>query len=170
MGLTRHAAPLAATLWLCVAPTWGDTIPAPEGQVILTVTGLDPDLFPGGSVAFDHDLLVNLGLTDVTTSSIWTEGLHVYSGVLLKQLVQTLKVEGQVLRLHALNDYEIEFPSAEATEVAPILAIHQNGQPMSVRDKGPIWVIYPYDFGPEYRTDTTFSRSIWQLDRIDVLP
>ena len=40
---------------------------------------------------------------------------------------------------------------------------------MSVREKGPIWVIYPYDHDADYRTDTIFSRSIWQLDRIDVL-
>ena len=40
---------------------------------------------------------------------------------------------------------------------------------MSVRDKGPVWVLYPFDAGAEYRTDLIYERSIWQLDRIDVL-
>jgi hypothetical protein len=37
---------------------------------------------------------------------------------------------------------------------------------MSLREKGPLWVIYPYDSDPAYRTEETYSRSIWQLNRL----
>ena len=43
-----------------------------------------------------------------------------------------------------------------------------NGEIMSLRDKGPLWVIYPYDQNAAYRSEVTYSRSIWQLDRIEV--
>jgi hypothetical protein len=39
---------------------------------------------------------------------------------------------------------------------------------MSVRDKGPLWVIYPYD-SDDYRSEVIYSRSIWQLDRLEVV-
>ena len=44
-----------------------------------------------------------------------------------------------------------------------------NGDVMLVRNKGPLWVVYPYDENPEYRSEVIYSRSIWQLDRIEVI-
>ena len=44
----------------------------------------------------------------------------------------------------------------------------RNGEPMSVRDKGPLWVVYNFDSNPEFQTEVMYSRSIWQLDRIVV--
>jgi hypothetical protein len=41
---------------------------------------------------------------------------------------------------------------------------------MTVRDKGPLWIVYPYDAKPEYRQELIYSRSIWQLDHIEVKP
>ena len=169
MYLFQRIWPVAFALCLMGGTVAGETIPQPTGPVILTVTGLDTAEFPGGTFAFDLESLALLGVMQFATTSIWTDGSHVYTGLLLKNLTRALKIEGAVLRLHALNDYAVEFPEQAATDEAPILAYQMDGQPMSVRDKGPIWVIYPYDAGPEYRTDTTFSRSIWQLDRIDVL-
>jgi hypothetical protein len=39
---------------------------------------------------------------------------------------------------------------------------------MSLREKGPLWIIYPFDSSPEYQTELIYSRSIWQLNRIEV--
>jgi len=40
---------------------------------------------------------------------------------------------------------------------------------MSVREKGPLWVIYPYDSDAKFRTEVIYSRSIWQLDRLAIV-
>jgi hypothetical protein len=40
---------------------------------------------------------------------------------------------------------------------------------MAVRDKGPLFVIYPFDARPELRGAVYYSRSAWQLRTIDVL-
>ena len=42
------------------------------------------------------------------------------------------------------------------------------GAPMSVRDKGPLWIVYPYDQNTDYQSEVVFSRSIWQLNRITI--
>jgi hypothetical protein len=40
---------------------------------------------------------------------------------------------------------------------------------MSLRDKGPLWIIYPYDSKSDFRTEVVYSRSIWQRDRLEAL-
>lgn len=60
------------------------------------------------------------------------------------------------------------FPVADATEQGPMLALAMDGKPMSVREKGPIWLIYPYDDFEAFRTEETYGWSIWQLDRIEI--
>lgn len=146
-------------------------LPDLTGQVILSVSGLDDSRFEGGVFKLDIGRLQALGTVDVETSSIWTQGVHRYTGTRLSDLLAALGITDPQLQLNflALNDYQVDFAVGEVTEEAPILAFLQDGLPMPVRDKGPVWMIYPYDSGVEYRTDTVFFRSIWQLDRIEVL-
>jgi hypothetical protein len=40
---------------------------------------------------------------------------------------------------------------------------------MSVREKGPLFVMYPFDEQPALRTSVYFGRCIWQLKAIEVL-
>jgi hypothetical protein len=44
-----------------------------------------------------------------------------------------------------------------------------NGKPMSVREKGPLFVIYPFDDDPQLRTTIYYSRCIWQLKSIELV-
>jgi hypothetical protein len=53
-------------------------------------------------------------------------------------------------------------------EDAALIAYAMDGKEMSVRYKGPLWIVYPYDSNANYRTEITYARSVWQLDRIDV--
>lgn len=146
-------------------------LPALEGQVLLTVGGLDPSRFAGGTVQLDQARLALLGENSIETTSIWTEGRHRYTGVLLADLLRWLDPDGSAvsIQLLALNDYAVDLPVKEVGAEAPLLAYLDDGVPMPVRDKGPVWVIYPYDSSEDYRTDTVFSRSVWQLDRITLL-
>lgn len=160
--------PILAFLALA-APLPAQDLPPLAGPVVLTVTGLDPAAYPGGQLTLDMAMLRALPADQFTTSTIWTEGTHTYTGVMLKTLAVAVRAGDRDLELHALNDYTVQIPAGEATATAPLIAYAVDGAPMSVRDKGPLWVIYPFDDGAEFRTDTTFSRSIWQLDRIEVL-
>ena len=68
----------------------------------------------------------------------------------------------------AINDYTVEIPVSDAVPGGPIVAYLMDGQEMPVRDKGPLWIVYPYDSSAAYRSEVVYSRSIWQLDRIEV--
>lgn len=158
-----------AAVTLLVAPVFAGDLPLLSGPVLLTVTGLDPATHPTGKAEFDLRMLKALEPEKITTTSIWTDGAHEFTGVPLQELEQYLGITGPTLSLHALNDYAVQMPAADVEPGAPILAYMMDGAVMPVRDKGPIWLIYPYDSATRYRTDTFFSRSVWQLDRIDVL-
>ena len=38
----------------------------------------------------------------------------------------------------------------------------------SVRDKGPLFLVYPFDTNPETYNEKYFSRSVWQIKEIEV--
>ncbi|KIN60377.1 Oxidoreductase, molybdopterin binding [Sulfitobacter noctilucae] len=123
----------------------------------------------GETQAFDRAALEALGTRKIETTTIWTEGTNTFEGVPLARLVQELGAEDGTLLATAINDYTVEIPVTDAVEDGPIVAITMNGEEMSVRDKGPLWVVYPYDANADYRTEVIYSRSIWQLDRIELV-
>lgn len=143
----------------------------PQDEVLLTVSGAIAETnTEAGEAVFDRAMLEALDPVIIETSTIWTDGVQRFRGVPLVTLLDRLGAEGTILRALALNDYAIEIPVSDAVEGGPIIAFERNDEPMSVRDKGPLWVIYPYDAVPEYKSERIYARSIWQLVSIEVLP
>lgn len=135
--------------------------------VILTVTGLIADTRAGG-VDFTLADLERVGITTVETTTPWHEGRPRFEGVLLSRLLATVGATGRTLRVSALNDYVADIPVEDADRYGPILAIRRDGEPLTVRTKGPLFVIYPFDRIPELRNEAIYNRSVWQVRRIEV--
>ncbi|WP_166417321.1 oxidoreductase [Cochlodiniinecator piscidefendens] len=146
-----------------------ENLQIPGGEPVLTVSGEIGVINVGDEAVFDLAMLQELSSTEITTTTIWTDGLQVFEGVLLHDLLGALDVEMGTIRATAINDYAVEIPFEDAVEGGPIVAYLRNGAPMMVRDKGPLWIIYPYDSKPEYNSEEIYSRSIWQLDRIEIV-
>lgn len=104
-----------------------------------------------------------------STSTIWTDDKVTFSGVPLKALLTELNTDGTRIEMVALNDYKVTMPLAELEDDAPIIATRMDGETMSVRDKGPYWVVFPYDQDPKYRAETIYTFSIWQLKHLKVV-
>lgn len=136
---------------------------------LLTISG-DATLTDGSDIlVLDRDALVELPATTFETSTIWTDGVHSFTGVSLVDLAAELGVENGQFLATAINDYTVEIPFSDAIEGGPIIAYLMDGEEMSVRDKGPLWVIYPYDADADFRSEVIYSRSIWQLDRLEIV-
>lgn len=148
--------------------TRAETLPAPTGDVILRISGAITNTNVDGALALDADLMAQLPQHSLTTGTMWTVGTATYTGVLLRDLLAAAGTTGTTLTLRAVNDYHVSMPAADVAGDGPLLAFLANGKPLSLRDKGPVWLIYPFDDVPAYRTEQFFSRSIWQLDRIEV--
>jgi hypothetical protein len=143
-------------------------VPMPSGPVILTVGGAVNAANVDDTLLFDYESLSAFDATTIETSTIWTEGTHVFEGVSLHTLVKYLSVTDGIILASAINDYVVEIPVSDAVEGGPIVAYLMDGEKMSVREKGPLWVIYPYDSNSGYRSEVTYTRSIWQLDRLEI--
>ncbi|OBX34441.1 hypothetical protein A8U91_03494 [Halomonas elongata] len=68
----------------------------------------------------------------------------------------------------ALNGFEASIPISDFERYDVILAMRRNGEPMPIRDFGPLFVVYPFDQHPELRTEAIRFRSVWQVNRIVV--
>lgn len=139
----------------------------PKGDVVLTIKGAISATNVDGTLQLDQDQLAALPQTRFTTSTTWTAGTPTFQGVLLKDLIASVGATGGTITLKAINDYAITMPVADVATDAPLLAWLQDGKPMALRDKGPVWMVYPYDSDERFRTEETYSRSIWQLTEID---
>ncbi len=162
-GFALPALALAATL--LAAPSRGE----PAGSVVLTVTGHIGQQEDDGGATFDMEMLRAMPQTVIVTSTIWTDGTQEFRGVSLQDFLAAIDARGDTVRISAINDYSVEIPLSEVAEGAPVIAYKMNGAPMAVRDKGPLWLIYPYDSDASYRSEVIFARSIWQIDRMEVI-
>lgn len=158
---------LCAGLLFLATQSGAQELRAPAGDVVLTVTGLISKANSDGDALLDVAMLQDMDPIQIETTTIWTEGPQVFEGVLLSRLIDELGAEGSVIAASALNDYTVEIPLSDAVPDGPILAFAQNGAPLSVRDKGPLWVIYPYDSKAEYHSELIYARSIWQVKRME---
>lgn len=161
-------------VFACLAPVAAvaETAPlmAPQGDVVLEVTGDLAVTNAEGLARFDLPMLQDLGEVTVSTSTLWTDGVQQFTGVPLHRLLERVGARGSVINATAINDYWVDIPMSDAVEDGPIVAFEQNGQPLSVRDMGPLWIIYPYDSDVRYQTEVIYARSVWQLIKLDVRP
>ncbi|MBT3140445.1 molybdopterin-dependent oxidoreductase [Falsiruegeria litorea] len=137
-------------------------------ETILTVSGLPVASGSEATVEFELEELRRIGEITFSTTTPWTEGEQTFTGVPLATFVSSLDLKAGVLKATAVNDYAVEIPVSEALFDGPIIAYLKNDERMSIREKGPLWLVYPYDSDAKFRTEIVYSRSIWQLDRIVV--
>lgn len=157
---------IAIAMILATVPALADDFAAPSGDVLLTITGSIAATNGADGLQLDYDQLAALPQTTFTTSTTWTPGTPTFTGVLMKDLIAAAGATGTTITLTAANDYAITLPLADVQADAPLLAYLMDGEAMSLRDKGPVWMVYPYDADEKYRTEETYSRSIWQLTSI----
>lgn len=119
-------------------------------------------------VDFDMAALERLPQLSFTTATPWYGQPTRFSGPLLREVLGAAGVAGTRLVAVALNDYKVEMPLEDATRHNAIVALRMNDRPMSVRDKGPLFVVFNYDSAAELRSERYYNRSIWQLRRLQV--
>ncbi len=144
------------------------TLGKPQGNVILKVSGDITTHNAGNEAHFDVALLEHIGTQTIETTTVWTEGKQTFRGTRMSDLLRAVGATSGTIKALAVNNYAIEIPVNEAIANDGILAFERNGRLMSVRDKGPVWIVYPYDEKAKYQSETFYSRSVWQLDRMAI--
>lgn len=158
---------VAAIAAICSA-TSALALDKPTGDVILTITGHVGHANVGNTAQFDAAMLDKLASRSGQMETPWTTGKVTFSGPLLRAILDEAGADGTKLSVKALNDYAADVPMEDAKSLDTILATKMNGNTMSVRDKGPLFLIYPFDLDPTLYNEKYFSRSVWQIKEIDV--
>jgi len=130
---------------------------------VLTVDGA---IGKGPSVTFTMAQLDALAQSEIKTKTPWHDGAHVFTGPKLRLVLDTVAATGTNITAHALNDYAADLPVEDADKYGVILATRMDGELLSIRDKGPIFIIYPYDSDPILQHDVFYTRSVWQIDKL----
>lgn len=144
-------------------------LPPPTGPVILTITG-ERLQWPNrdGAAAFDMAMLERMPHVTRTIETPWFPNARRFSGPLLRDVLASVGAKGTMIRARALNDYRVDIPLEDVLRHDVILARLLDGKPMSVREKGPLFIIYPFDSEPALRNAVYFSRCAWQLRSLEI--
>jgi hypothetical protein len=157
-------AAVSAALLALPAVALARDIGTPSGPVVLTVTDA-----AGGSWTFDRAMLEGLGWQTITTVTPFTEGPQEFAGIPLSALAEATGAQGTVIEAVAINDYSAQIPAAHMAEHDVFLALDHNGEAMRVRDRGPVWIIYPSDTVDD-AADRFDSNMVWQLRELNFRP
>ncbi|MDR9395542.1 MAG: oxidoreductase [Roseovarius sp.] len=139
------------------------TAAAQEAPVLLTIHPAD------GSepVKLKDDDLMAMEQEAFVTSTLWTKGTNEFSGPSLHDvLTQAGAREPFAIKLVAANDYSAPIGPELIDETYPIIANRIDGKRFSIREKGPLWIMYPFDAGTGYKREVNYSASVWQLTEI----
>ena len=167
-GVDRRAALVALAATACGRAARAQALAAPGEPVVLTVGGRIVHTNAPGEARFDMTMLAALPQHSFSTRTPWYATARKFTGVRLRDLLAAVGAADADLRAIALNDYRADIPTEDVRLGEVTIAYLLDDEPMRVRDKGPLVVMYPFDSRRELRTAVHYSRAVWQLHRIEV--
>ncbi|WP_100199480.1 molybdopterin-dependent oxidoreductase [Acidovorax radicis] len=135
----------------------------PTGTVVLTIDGAISQTNNGSQAQFDMAMLEKLPQHSFSTQTPWYPSAVTFTGPLLRDVLAAVGAKGKNITAVALNDYKTEIPIDDATRHDVIVARLMNNRPMRVREKGPLFIVYPFDTKAELRSELYYNRAAWQL-------
>ncbi len=170
-GLRRGLAACAAASLLLAGLGLGGpalALDSPKGRVILTISGSGLKANQDGRVALDMDMLAALPQRSITVNTPWYPDARKFTGPLLRDVLALAGARAPSNGPTARNDNRGSNPMEDVLQHPVILARLMDDQPMSVRDKGPLFIIYPFDDDRRLRTSIYYSRCAWQLKALEI--
>ena len=135
---------------------------------LLSVSGhLCPD--PGNGnhppMVFSRQMLLQLPQVTVTTKTDWTPR-KAFKGPLVADVLAKagMCADAKEVLVETLDGYPVKIPVADFRLWHVILAMTADGQALTLRNKGPLWIMYPVDDHPaELDNNVVVSRMAWAV-------
>lgn len=164
-GLHLSRVLLCTTLVLGLNSAQSATKTSHTQTSILSISGLIDASEP---VHFSYETLKKLPHHQVATSTVVTDGIIHFEGVLMRDLLASVGATGKVVAALALNGYTIDIPIEDATDYDVLVAWSANGNLLDPKTKGPLWIIYPRDHFRQLQDMRYDYRWVWQLHHLTV--
>lgn len=149
LGATALQTPLLAQP-VVVAPT-------------LLVSGKIDPVHASAGISLDLAALERLPQHSFITRTPWVKEPQKFTGPLLRDVLALVKANGKTIKAVALNAYQITIPVDDALHYDVIVAHKIDDKPIPVRERGPLFIIYPFDQQPQLQAARYYERAIWQL-------
>jgi hypothetical protein len=168
--ITALFRPLVFAALLALPATFASAGPlaAPSSEPILAVSGSITNTNDGEVARLDREMLEAIGTVKISTMTPWYDHVVEFEGVSMKALMDYVGAQGSEVTAIALNDYRSVIPMSDFETYDVILAMKRDGEIMPIRDKGPLFVVYPYDSDPDLKSERYYSRSVWQVKELEV--
>lgn len=133
-----------------------------DEKVVLTVK-------TSGTVkSYTLSRIEGLGLRQLVTSTFWSSKPIKFSGVLLRDLLEDAGLDdAQQIRVAALDGYHAIIPENDWRQWEVLVATRQDQQPITIREKGPLRIIYPLDLGGAVAESDMRVRWVWAIKSIE---
>lgn len=156
-------------LFTSVSSHAAGTLAVPQGKVILTIEGaISQTNTSGGKATLDMGMLKDLGVRSFKTKTPWLEGVSEFYGVMMSDVMTAAGATGQIVEAFAADDYSNEIARVDFEKYNVILVLFMDGKRLDPEDKGPLWIMYPFDAHPTIDIDEKSAHAVWQLTRLVV--
>ena len=147
----------------------GDSVPAPSGEVILSLQGAIGQSNVDGRLDFDMTTLEQIGLIEFSVDDPHIGKRITYQGVPISALLAVAQVSNSAAEIdaRALNDYEATLQIQAIKDWPVIIATKRDGERMSIVDKGPLEIVFPYGIYP-INPDEFNNLWVWQLRALEI--
>lgn len=154
---------LAVPPAIALAETPAESLPAPAGDVLLRISGNLTLPNVGDEAHLDMALLESFPLTGFATHTPWSDDLQQFAGVRISDLFKAVGASSADFTAIALDDYKFTVTDLDIDSYPVIIAYLQDDKPISVRQLGPLRIMFPFDDHPALRTHLNESSAVWQL-------
>lgn len=121
------------------------------------------------AIQLNDDKLSALPQQEFVTHHSWSDKAESFKGPLLSDVLNTTCSNTKKIKLTALNDYAVDMDFSKLEKYQPIVAMSVNGKRLSIREKGPLWIMVPLDKYKDIEERSMDGIMIWQLSDIKIL-
>lgn len=112
--------------------------------------------------------ILSMEKNSIRTSTNWTSA-HNFSGFRVMDLLKKVGATGTHLEIHCLDDYIYTIPISDISKYGAILAYEKDGNRITIKEFGPLGLIYPRDQYPtELSGPEMDAKSTWHVTHIVV--
>lgn len=140
-----------------------------DASVMLEINRTDTSPFVSYLTQTELDAMAQ---QTVDTATPYSHGEVRFSGPLLEDVLEKVMddeiEQGTPITLTALNDYTVHTTVDVLSKADAIIATRKDGIRLSIRDRGPFWLILPLSDRPELDNENYHRLLVWHLHQIRI--
>ncbi len=139
-------------------------------EKVLTIRVLGPAGEPENfrEITFSINDLEKFPVISVRTETQWTNGVIHFQGPLMRDILASVGAVGDTILVTGLDGRSASIPREDIEKYDVIIACQVDGAYFGLRERGPLWIIYPWSTNPEIQSAVYYDRGIYHLNSLSV--